>query len=202
MQGRYRRMPGTFHIPPMVSETLIARCKAHDRKAQYELYRALYGMMMGICSRYERDRQEATARMNQGFLKILTQLDGRRAEVPFEAWARRIMINTVIDAFRKDKQRRAVEASGAILEEAGDPQMNEYLAHMEAEAFAALLIRVPTMSRNVFNLFAVDGHSHAEIAGMLGISEGTSKWHVAHARSILKQALSTLSQHNERTVAS
>lgn len=186
----------------MVTEALIARCREHDRKAQYEMYRALYGMMMGICSRYERDRQEATARMNQGFMKILTQLDRRRPEVPFEAWARRIMINTVIDAFRRDKQRRELESGEPPQDQSGDPQVNDYLAHMEAEAFAQLLTRVPTMSRNVFNLFAVDGYAHHEIAQMLGISEGTSKWHVSNARSILQRALGALSKNNQRTVAS
>jgi len=63
---------------------------------------------------------------------------------------------------------------------------------MEAEAFAAMLLRVPTMSRNVFNLFAIDGFAHAEIAQMMGISEGTSKWHVSNARGILQQAIAQL----------
>lgn len=69
--------------------------------------------------------------------------------------------------------------------------INDYLKHMEAEAFAALLTRVPMMSRTVFNLFAIDGFSHAEIAGMLGLSEGTTKWHVSHARSVLRDAIAT-----------
>jgi RNA polymerase sigma-70 factor (ECF subfamily) len=60
---------------------------------------------------------------------------------------------------------------------------------MESEALAALLDRVPDMSRKVFNLFAIDGYSHAEIATLLGISDGTSKWHVSHARRVLQQAI-------------
>lgn len=180
----------------MIDEQLIARCARQERKAQSELYRALYGMLMGICSRYERDRQEAMARLNQGFLKILTQLDRRRPEVPFEAWARRIMINTVIDGFRQDRQRRATErglpTDAEAVDGMGDAVINGFLQRMEAEAFAELLLRVPPMSRNVFNLFAVDGYAHAEIATLLGISEGTSKWHVANARGILKKALTAL----------
>ena len=74
----------------------------------------------------------------------------------------------------------------------GDAAINGFLQRMEAEAFAELLLRVPPMSRNVFNLFAVDGYAHAEIATLLGISEGTSKWHVANARGILKKALTAL----------
>lgn len=186
----------------MVSEALIARCARQESKAQYELYRALYGMMMGICTRYERDRQEATARMNQGFLKILTNLDQRRPEVPFDAWARLVMINTVIDAFRRSRDRRAHEILDLPPEHVDGSEPNAYLQHMEAEAFARLLSRVPPMSRNVFNLFAIDGYPHQEIARMLGISEGTSKWHVANARVILQKALTSLSKNDERTVAS
>lgn len=186
----------------MVNETLIARCAKQESKAQYELYRALYGMMMGICSRYGRNRQDATARMNQGFLKILTNLHQRRPEVPFEAWARRVMINTVIDGFRSEKDRRSHETLDVTTEEVNGHDMNDFLQHMESEAFAALLARVPPMSRNVFNLFAIDGYAHNEIAGMLGISEGTSKWHVANARGILQKALAAFSKNNERSVAS
>lgn len=176
----------------MVTEALIARCAKQESKAQFELYRALYGMMMSICSRYERNRQDATARMNQGFLKILTHLDERRPEVPFEPWARRIMINTVIDGFRRERDRKAHELLDDAPEHPHHVNVNDYLQHMEAEAFARLLDRVPPMSRNVFNLFAVDGYSHAEIAAALGMSEGTSKWHVSNARAILQKALSQL----------
>lgn len=172
----------------MIDERLIARCMQQERKAQSELYRAMYGMLMAICSRYEHNRQDALARLNQGFLKILTNLERRRAGVPFEPWARRIMINTVIDSFRQERERRDMETLD--IPTAQDPSaMNSYLESMEGEAFAQLLQRVPAASRNVFNLFAVDGYSHAEIATMLGISEGTSKWHVSNARTILQRAL-------------
>jgi RNA polymerase sigma-70 factor (ECF subfamily) len=71
---------------------------------------------------------------------------------------------------------------------------------MEAEAFAELLQRVPDMSRRVFNLFAMDGFAHAEIAGMLKISEGTSKWHVSHARQVLQAALArSAAEHTSKT---
>lgn len=175
----------------MVDEKLIARCIREEPKAQYELYRALYGTLMGICSRYERNRQDATARMNQGFLKILNNLGGKRPEVPFGPWARRIMINTVIDDFRKERERKRIETMDQRVEELNTSEVNEFLERMEAEDFASLLERVSPMSRNVFNLFAIDGFPHAEIASMLGISEGTSKWHVSHARSILQQAIAT-----------
>ncbi len=176
----------------MVAEALIAGCTREEPKAQYELYRALYPMMMSICSRYERNRQDAMARVNQGYLKILRNIAKRRPDVPFEFWARRIMINTVIDEFRKDRDRKAHENMDVELETSSSTEVNEYLCQMEAEAFAEMLLRVPPMSRNVFNLFAIDGFAHAEIAELLGISEGTSKWHVANARTVLKNAIARL----------
>lgn len=176
----------------MVRDNLIADCIRGKPRAEEELYRALYPMMMAICSRYERNRQDATARMNEGFLKVLLNLNKRRPEVPLEMWVRRIMINTVIDGFRKEKERRTMETMELPLDPHAGSEVNGYLRNMEAEAFAELLHRVPATSRKVFNLFAIDGFSHQEIGGLLGISEGTSKWHVNHARQLLQQAIAQL----------
>lgn len=190
MGVRVRRAP--FGAKEMIDEKLIARCIKQEPKAQYALYRALYGQMMAICSRYERNRQDAQDRMNQGFLKILSNLDKRRPEVPFELWTRRIMINTVIDNHRQEKQRRDVESLDAPLDEDTLSEVNDYLKQMNADAFSDLLACVPDMSRRVFNLFAIDGFAHQEIAQMLGISEGTSKWHVSHARQVMQQSIARL----------
>ncbi|MBL7951910.1 MAG: sigma-70 family RNA polymerase sigma factor [Flavobacteriales bacterium] len=184
----------------MITDTLLERCARQETKAQYELYRELYPLMMSICTRYERNRQDSTARMNQGFLKILQNLDKRRPEVPFDAWVRRIMINTVIDGFRRDRDRRSNETEERPVNDVHGAEINDYLKHMEAEAFARLLQQVPSMSRNVFNLFAVDGFAHAEIADILGISVGTSKWHVSNARDILQQAIAKLAVTMKSTV--
>lgn len=176
----------------MDTERLIAACIRRDRLAEQELYRALHPLMMSICTRYERNRQDAAARMNEGFLKVLANLKRRKPEVPFEPWVRRIMINTVIDGFRKERERKAMETMDLPLEPHAGAEVNDYLRHMEAEAFAELLKHLPAMSRKVFNLHAIDGFSHAEIASLLGISAGTSKWHVSTARQLLQQALSRL----------
>lgn len=176
----------------MVDQTLIDRCIRKEPRAQYELYRLLHARMMAICSRYERNRQDAVARMNQGFLKVLTNLDKHRPQVPFELWVRRIMINTVVDNYRHERQRRQEEWLDAPLDEGRLTEVNGYLRDMETDAFAELLTHVPDMSRRVFNLFAIDGYAHAEIAAMLNISAGTSKWHVAHARKVLQQAIAHL----------
>ena len=111
----------------MVDEKLIARCIRKESRAQYELYRALYGMMMSVCSRYERNREDALDRVNLGFLKILNNVGKKRPEVPFEAWARRIMINTVIDNHRHEKPRKEAEQLDAPLDEGTLTEVNDYL---------------------------------------------------------------------------
>lgn len=176
----------------MVPDSLIARCIRRDRKAEHELYRVLYPLMMSICSRYEHNRQDAAARMNEGFLKVLKNLGKRRPEVPFEAWVRRIVINTVIDHYRKQRERKAHETMDAPMEMNAGSEVNDYLRTMEAEAFAQLLLQVPETSRKVFNLFVIDGYQHGEIGELLGISAGTSKWHVSHARQLLQQAIARM----------
>lgn len=185
-------MRAPFRIPAMVHDSLIARCIRKDGKAEHELYRELYPLMMSICSRYEHNHQDAAARMNEGFLKVLLNLHKRRPEVPFDAWVRRIMINTVIDHYRKERERKAQETMDAPMEMNAGNEVNDYLRTMEAEAFAELLQHVPETSRKVFNLFVIDGYNHGEIGELLGISTGTSKWHVSHARQVLQQAIARM----------
>lgn len=173
----------------MVNDALIERAARGETRAQYELYRALHPLMLGICSRYERNRQDAVAALNEAYLKVLRGLKDRPAHVPFEPWLRRITINTVIDAWRREKQRKTMEALPGEMNEDHAADANDYLREMETEAFAHLVAQLPDATRHVFNLFAIDGHAHAEIAELLGISAGTSKWHVNHARTLLRRAL-------------
>jgi RNA polymerase sigma factor (sigma-70 family) len=161
-----------------------------DRKAQYALYRACYPVLMAVCARYKRDAQEAVAALNGGFLKIVQHLDRyQRDEVPFEAWIRRIMINTVIDEFRREKKWRELTVFTEDIERAHPQEpidWNEAEQRLDVQYLENLLRRLPPVTQQVFNLFALDGFSHREIAELLGMSEGTSKWHVNHARTKLQ----------------
>jgi len=174
-----------------VDPDLLERCARKDRKAESELYRVLYGTLMSIARRYEKDVQSAKALVNDAYLKMLNNLDARRPEVPFEAWCRRITINTVINAHR-DSRTFNTPTSMADLEQAQNqhaPDLDGVETMIQAEELQHMLDRLPDMSRKVFNLFAIDGWAHKEIADLLGISEGTSKWHVNHARQRLQEML-------------
>ncbi|MEZ4824864.1 MAG: RNA polymerase sigma factor [Bacteroidia bacterium] len=175
-----------------ISPELIRACIEEDRLAQSQLYRRCFNVLMGVCIRYMKNEEDAVAVLNMGFLKILKNLEKRRPEVPFEAWVRRIMINTVIDEFRKNKRRlETIDYSdfegGSFPEDFID--LNEAEQKFDAEALTQMIQQLPEMSRKVFNLFAIDGYNHKEIGEMMGISDGTSKWHVSFARTRIKEMI-------------
>ncbi|MEL6864162.1 MAG: sigma-70 family RNA polymerase sigma factor [Bacteroidota bacterium] len=175
-----------------LKQQLIADCRKGDRKAQFQLYRNCFNRLMGICMRYKKDEEEAAASLNMGFLKILNNLDKYRPEVPFEAWISRIMINNLIDEFRKDRKvRELIEYKDFSQEDPSTDSLDFNLAdqRFDAEQLEAMIRRLPPVSQKVFNLFAIDGYSHAEIANMLKMSVGTSKWHLSSARKKIQDMI-------------
>ena len=177
-----------------IDPQLLSAAHRGDRKAQYALYRVCFPVLMAVCTRYRRDEQEAVAALNSGFLKIVQHLDRyRQDEVPFEAWIRRIMINTAIDEFRREKKWRELTVFTNVVERDYDETIdwNEAEQRLNVQHLESLLRRLPPVTQQVFNLFALDGFSHREISEMLGMSEGTSKWHVSHARQKLQSWIKT-----------
>jgi RNA polymerase sigma factor (sigma-70 family) len=89
-----------------------------DRKAQFQLYKSCFSLLMGICRRYHSNENDAAAIMNQGFMKILTNIKKYRPEIPFEAWARKVMINTLIDEFRENPKSERANGNGRLFRRA------------------------------------------------------------------------------------
>lgn len=173
-----------------IDPQLLKAAGQGDRKAQYALYRVVFPVLMSVCVRYHRNEQDAATALNNGYLKIIQHIDRfLEGEAPFEAWIRRIMINTLIDAFRKDKKWRELTVFTDAIEKAYPDEpidWNEADQKLNAQHLERLLCRLPPVTQQVFNMFALDGYSHREISETLGMSEGTSKWHVNHARTQLK----------------
>lgn len=178
-----------------ISITLLKDCIAQKRKAQFELYRQCFPMLMAVCMRYRKNRDEAEALLNQSFLKIFNSLEKYNPEVPFEAWIRRITINTVIDDYRKKERTKAkmeytdFEGVDTYKEPIDFNQADQLF---DAAQIEALIHQLPPMGKQVFNLFAIDGYSHKEIGGMLQITAGTSKWHLSDSRRKLRGMLQAL----------
>ena len=175
-----------------IQPQLIALCIKQDRKAEYELYRLSYSYLMSICMRYARDKDTASEILNMGYLKILKNLGSYKPEVPFKAWARKIMVNTLIDEYRKNKrERQKVVYVEEYFDNSDFSEVNQALSRINCKQIFEQINRLPEATKKVFNLFVIDGYSHREIGEMLEISEGTSKWHLNAARQKLKEYIET-----------
>lgn len=175
-----------------IEQKILDACIANQRKAQFVLYKQCYSVLLSVCLRYERNKEDAEFLLNQGFLKIITKLKTFKGDRPFEAWARRIMINTIIDNYRKTSKDKSIIQFKDIQNDGTENEWIEYNAadlDFDAEELQKMIQTLPTESRKVFNLYAIDGYSHREIAEMLEISDGTSKWHVSFARKKLRELI-------------
>ncbi len=173
-----------------IQQKLISDCINRDRRAEYELYKLTFSYLMSICIRYTKNEDRAKEVLNIGFLRIVTNLDKYKPEVPFKAWIRRVMINTLINEFKKEKiHYDNVQYVEDYYETDKYASINEAIAKIDAEQIYSFIAKLPPASQQVFNLYFVDGYKHKEIAEMLEISEGTSKWHLNSAREKLKDLL-------------
>ena len=166
-------------------QIVIRGCLKNDRKAQEELYKRFYSAMMSLCLRYVRDREDAIEVLNDAFLKIFRQMgryDPTRAAL--YTWMRTIVINTALDSLRKQKLIRDREMHA--MDDEGPGIDNEAIAKLSGDELLGMIRRLPVTTRLVFNLYIVDGYPHREIASLLRISEGTSRWHLNDARRQLK----------------
>jgi len=141
---------------------------------------------MGICLRYARDRDEAVEILNDGFYKVLTRLDRYDPAKPFLPWLSRIMTNTAIDHYRSEL-KHPITSDLTELEVQG--KEDDIQSKLNYDDLIKLIQTLPPGYRAVFNLFAVDGYTHEEIAEQLGISVGTSKSNLFKARQKLKSML-------------
>lgn len=174
------------------SPELLEGCIKNNRKSQQQLYKLCFGFILRVCMRYTNNRDNANAMLNTAFLKILNNLQTFNQQTQFEPWIRTIVIRTAIDDFRKNKQYDELIEHVENLAEvvpAHYSSMNEAAEKLDAAYIDLCLLALPAMSRQVFNLFAIDGYSHKEISSMLNIAEGTTKWHVSFARQKLKELI-------------
>ncbi|MEO6305924.1 MAG: RNA polymerase sigma factor [Bacteroidia bacterium] len=173
-----------------IQQKLINDCIDRDRKAEYELYKLTYSYLMSICIRYTGNENTAREVLNIGYLRILTNLDKYKPDVPFKAWIRRVMINTLINEFKKEKKHYDnVQYVEDYYETDKYADINDAITKINAEQIYSFIAQLPPASQQVFNLYFIDGYKHKEIAAMLEISEGTSKWHLNSAREKLKELL-------------
>ncbi|MBO0932373.1 RNA polymerase sigma factor [Fibrella aquatilis] len=167
--------------------TLVDGCRNQDRAAQRLLYERFAGKLFAVCKRYIKDPDEAADVLQDSFVKVFRHMDQFRFECPLEAWLKRIAINTALKHLRKNKpfdHMTDVEEVANFL-----PQNADVLPTLNYQYLLQLVQELPTGCQTVFNLYAVEGYTHPEIAALLGISEGTSKSQFFRARGLLQQKL-------------
>lgn len=162
---------------------LINRCAKGERAAQQALYDRYCRGLMAVCMRYAKNESEAEDILQDGFLKIFDHLKNFRFESSLSTWMTRIIINTTLNSQRKKLYMLPmVDVEKTDLHE--DEEIS--LADFHLNELIAMIQSLPDGCRVVFNLFAIEGYIHKEIAEMLGISEGTSKAQYSRARKLLR----------------
>lgn len=168
-------------------EDIIEGCRKNKRKAQKQLYKVFYRPMLGLCMRYCSSPQEAEDVVMEGFMNVFTKINSFNYTGPFEAWLRRIFVNTAIDHFRKNKkQDRLTLVEDISTLNGAEVNLPDNLT---VETILGTVRKLPDGYRMVFNLFAIEGYTHREIADKLEISESTSKTQLLKARKFLKKLL-------------
>lgn len=171
----------------------IEGCRRGDSKSQRWMFERYYRMMFGVCLRYVSDQDAVQDVVQEGFLKIFSNIEGYTFKGSFEGWMRRIMVNTSIDAIRRRKATGMVLGDEKSFEEVAEEEDYSYDDDDEVQYTVAdvqkAMSSLSPMYRAVFNMYVFDNMKHQEIAANLGITVGTSKSNLAKARRNLRAIL-------------
>jgi RNA polymerase sigma factor (sigma-70 family) len=166
-------------------KSLIEGCLKGHESYQFELYKRYAGKMMMVCKRYAGSKQEAEDFLQEAFIRIYDKLHTYQHSGSLEGWVRRVVVHTALNKLRSRKYYDDIHEEMPVVDHTHVDVMSGFGEKDLLNMIAAL----PTGYRTVFNMYAIDGYDHAEIAEALGISEGTSRSQLAKARATLKTAL-------------
>jgi RNA polymerase sigma factor (sigma-70 family) len=175
---------------------LVEGCKNGSRLAQKDVFNALYRRLMGVCMRYADDNDEAKDILQNGFIKVFKNIENYKGDGSFEGWIKRIVTNTAIDNYRRKKVKPVIVDSeltdrmGYNMED--EVEDDSIYEQIPVSTVLESVQRLSPAYQTVFNLYALEGHSHNEIAEMLDISVGTSKSNLSKARLNLRKMLKPL----------
>ena len=175
----------------MEGQQLIDECKKGNRLAQKELYDKYARKMMGVCLRYVSDRETARDLLQDGFVKVFTSLDTYTGSGVFDAWIRKIFVNGALEYLRRGDVLREASDWDSIAEPVESFSVSA-VSELSAADLMKLIQELPAGFRTVFNLFAIEGYSHREIAEMMNITESTSRSQYTRARQLLQKRVKEL----------
>lgn len=170
----------------MSEQDLIAGCLRENRECQAIVFQRYAGKMLSVCMRYARHRMEAEDMLQDAFIRVFDHIAQFQYHGSFEGWIRRIVVNTALKKYQQKSFRDEIIG----IEEGYDLQLEPSIyADLHEEELLNLIAQLPDGYRVVFNLYAIEGYSHAEIAQMLGIEESTSRTQLLKARRILQDQI-------------
>ena len=173
---------------------LIELAVENNRHAQQKIYSKFAPKMLSICRQYIKDVHQAEDIMITSFMKVFTNMKNFEHKGSFEGWIRRIMVNECISFIRVHKKVKFIEDENYFEE-----RFNNIESQFSIEDIQFLIDNLPDGYRMIFNLYAIEGYKHQEIAAILGINEGTSKSQLSHARKILQDNIKKLKNYNNGT---
>ena len=175
-----------------IDSKLLKACRKGKIKSQEMLYKQFYAYGMSISLRYAYNRDEAAEVLNDSFLKVFGSLHKYDHKLSFKAWLRKIIINTAIDYYRKNKKHHEL-----VDIETTDIELSDYslIEKFEIEDLQILLNDLPENYRITFNLYEIEGYNHDEIAKLLNIAPGTSRSNLTRAKALLRASFEKQYKH-------
>jgi RNA polymerase sigma-70 factor (ECF subfamily) len=171
----------------MTDELMLAGCLKNDPASQDTLYSRFSPRMLGVCYRFAKNREDAEDMLQEGFIKVFSQMHQYRNEGALEGWIRRIIVHTCINNLKKNKKFSdcvdILQASGLSIREESIPSV------MQAKEVVECIRMLPLGYKTVLNLYAIEGYSHREICNMLDIEESTSRSQYTRAKAMLEEIL-------------
>jgi len=171
----------------MTEEAILKGCLQNEPAAQRELYNRYSPKMLSVCYRFAHNREDAEDMLQEGFIKIFSQMHTFGNRGAFEGWIRRIIVHTCINILKKNKKFNEsvdiIHATGAMVREESVPSI------VQAKQIVECIRMLPIGYRTVLNLYAIEGYSHREIGRMLDIEESTSRSQYTRAKAMLEEIL-------------
>jgi RNA polymerase sigma-70 factor, ECF subfamily len=177
-------------------ENFIEGCKLGNAAHQQQLYRYCFQPMMKVCLRYHKNMDDAAASYNTAMHNVLTKINQYQNKGAFMGWVQRIMVNTCLNDLKVSVKFETKEIT--------DREYNSFLivpevySNIESRDLLKMVQTLPNNTAMVFNMYVMEGFTHEQIANELGISTGTSKWHLNNARTILKEKIKNTNYNENR----
>jgi len=168
---------------------IVQKIQEHDRKVILALYKQTFNVLMSAAVQYKNNREEQMDIVNTSFMKIVTGIHHYKIGTAYFSWAKKIVNNTIIDDFRKNKNYKALFEIDSEVEDYEEADYSEFDKEIEHEALQEILNALPPATKLVFSLYAIEGYSSKEIAKDLDISYETVKWHIKEARKRLRKLI-------------